>query len=91
MEKIKYRVRDYQISEHKITKETDTMIWYNITDLSGNTSERREYKKSQWQNWCDSYEEAKKFCVEKLQFKIDYHKATYEMYTDLLNNIENGK
>ena len=55
--KVMYRLTKIRIQEFNIEKETDCFIFYN-----GGT---REAKRSNWQNWFNTVEEAKNHAVKQ--------------------------
>ena len=61
-----YRVVWEEIKKHSITRSTDKSVWF----LSERGIELRESKRSLHMNWFDTFDEAKKFLIDEVNFEL---------------------
>lgn len=63
---IKYRTRRDKIEAVEVIRVTDANVF-----LQTNGKERREAKRSSYQNWFDTWEEAKSFLVMHAEISVE--------------------
>lgn len=82
---IKYRTGGYdkKIEAVEIVKETAKQVTFK-TERGG---ERREAKRSEWQNWHDSFEKAKQFLLTRTEKSIQCLQQRVEDYKVELEKI----
>lgn len=86
---IKYRTRDDKIEAHEILRETEkTVVLAPKTSANPFKQERKEPKRSDWQNWHDTWDDAKAFLVEGAQKEVDVLRARLERSKGRLGNIK---
>ena len=71
---IKYRTTSNfkEIEKREITRETEKNIFYIYTYHDGTKQEVRELKRSTYQNWHNSFEDAREFIIKRLTSNLDY-------------------
>jgi hypothetical protein len=72
---IKYRTRCNTIKKVEIIRETKNSVF--VKDQEG---QRREAKRSSWDNWHDSFEDAKAFLVENAEREVAAAQAVFERW-----------
>ncbi len=65
---IKYRSRWSSIEAFEVIKETNAFVVFK--NKHNHNKPGREAKRSDWQNWHDSFQEAKLFLIEQQNIKI---------------------
>lgn len=61
-----YRVIWSGINKTSIVRSTDKSVWY----ISDRGNEFRENKRGQLVNWFDTFDEAKKFLIDEINFEL---------------------
>jgi tryptophanyl-tRNA synthetase len=86
---IKYRTLDGRIEAHEVLQETDKMVVLAPkTSANSFKHERKEAKRSDWQNWHDTWGEAKLFLIEDVQKELDALRLRLGSLMDKFNNIK---
>ena len=89
LQRLKYRVRYDKIVALEIVRETEKMVV--LAPLSAANSfdrEVKEAKRSDWQNWFNSWEEAHSFLVKRAERKIENCRANLERAKGVLGQIK---
>ena len=87
----KYRVKWQEINEYEVVKETPKQIVFLEPGWNDKTTfkESREAKKSGYQNWFDTWEQAHDFLVEASKRKIKGLESRIKSEKKVLSNILN--
>jgi len=72
---IKYRTRWDEIEAVEVLRETDKMVFL---PGRGRSKEEREAKRSDYQNWFDSWDEAKAFLVADAEKAVEAARMNLE-------------
>jgi hypothetical protein len=75
---IRYRTRLDEIESFEILRETDKMVF---------TKRGRENKRSDFHNWHDSWDDAKKFLVAQAEIRVIKARATLDRENEALQKI----
>ena len=78
----KYRTRFDKVERLDIEKETEKTVTING---------RRENKRSDWQNWHDTFDDAKQFLVDAAQREVDGLRRRLESAKGKLGNAKGMK
>jgi hypothetical protein len=86
---IKYRTRDDNIEAHEVLRETaKMMVLAPGTSANQWRQERKVAKRSEWENWHDTWDEAKTFLIEDAQNEVDASRSRLERSKSRLGNIK---
>lgn len=84
---LKYRTYWGKITPIEVIRETEKTVV-----LPGHRGrEIREAKRSEWQNWHDTWEDARQFLLNKAQSRVDSLRAQLERAKGELGNIKGMK
>jgi hypothetical protein len=83
---IKYRTAFGQITEIEVEKETEKFVILKQAGMTGKP--RREAKRSDWQNYHDSWEDAKTFLINEAKQKVSMAESVLLKAKNHLQNME---
>ena len=81
---IKYRTCFDRIEAIDIVRETEKMV---VIPKKGNCIERREAKRSDYQNWHDTFADAKAFLIVQAEKKVKSTQIALERAQSTLNRV----
>ena len=80
-----------KITPVKVEKETEKSVWVERFYISGDTKYIRNSKRSAYDNYFDTFEEARKFLLEETEFDIRILKgkiANKRLFLDSIAGLE---
>lgn len=80
---IKYKTRWEEIKKIEISRESDSSVW----DMQN----RRHNKNGEWENYFDTFEEAKNYLIEEKNKEIKKAQEQLEYVMEKLKNVSNIK
>ena len=84
---IKYRT-SWRTEIEKIEVVRETAKFYVLMASNPRHPERREAKSSDWQNYFDTFKEAKQFLIDRLKTKIKKYELNIEYVEEELKEAE---
>ena len=74
-----------KISEEEVTRVTEKSVWFEyVSKLSGKTETRRELKSTEYDEWFESYQEARNYVITRLKNKVSsFMKQAEKAQTEL--------
>ena len=84
---IKYRTIRTKIEAVEIIRETPKQVVLKPSYPSFISRERREAKRSDYQNWFDTWEEAKSFLVDEAKKKVALEERNLKIAKARLNEV----
>ena len=82
---IKYCTKSSQIEACNVLRETDKMVFL---PRSWGDGETKQLKRSDYQNWHDTFEDAQQFLIDNAQSEIDRLRGQIEYVENKLEKIK---
>ena len=88
----KYRVEiGGRITKHEIVKETDKTISYKRVFGQDRFRIEKEHKESNWQNWFNTFQDARDYLIGECERKIQGHLKAIEYQNEQIEKIKQLK